>query len=172
MFEPINTGILNIRIPVKRGVVSTSHETAQELLSILPLLNRVMIVELRQEAGEETTMPQFRVLSYLYPSPLTVSDIARRRRVSFQSAGELVQTLVTRGWVTRIPDPNDRRQSLLHLTEAGRKEYERAQGHMVDRLSDMVGHLSEDDQVLIRRAMTLLHAVLVDEVQEEDEERG
>ncbi len=172
MIHAINTGILNIRTPVKRGFVSTSHETAQELLAILPLLNRVMIVELRQEAGEETTMPQFRVLSYLYASPLTVSDVARRRRVSFQSAGELVQTLVTRGWVTRIPDPNDRRQSLLHLTDDGRREYERAEGQMVERLSEMLGHLSEDDQALIRRAMTLLHDVLVDEVQEEDEERG
>ena len=38
------------------------------------------------------------------------------------------------------------------------------------------GHLSEEDQAIIRRAMALLHAVLVDEVVEEihkeDEERG
>ena len=142
-----------------------SHETAQELLSILPLLNRVMIVELRQAAGEETTMPQFRVLSYLYEKPLTVSDIARRRMVSFQSAGELVQTLVARGWVTRIPDPNDRRQSLLHLTDDGRQQYERADGHMIDRLSEMLEHLSADDRTLIRRAMALLHNVLVEEVE-------
>jgi len=149
--------------------VSTSHETAHELLSILPLLNRVMIVELRQEAGQETTMPQFRVLSYLYKSPLTVSDVARQRRVSFQSAGELVQTLVERGWITRIPDPNDRRQSLLHLTDAGRQEYERAQGHMLERLSQMVERLPEEDQTIIRRAMSLLQTVLVDEVGEQDD---
>ena len=142
-----------------------THETAQGLLSILPLLNRVMIVELRQAAGEETTMPQFRVLSYLYERPLTVSDIARRRMVSFQSAGELVQTLVSRGWVTRTPDPNDRRQSLLHLTDEGKQQYERAEGHMVDRLSGMLEDLSPDDQMVIRRAMTLLHNVLVEEVE-------
>ncbi len=149
--------------------MSTSHETAHDLLSTLPLLSRVMIVELRQEAGEETTMPQFRVLSYLYDTPLTVSDIARRRRVSFQSAGELVQTLVERGWIMRIPDPNDRRQSLLHLTDAGRKEYERAQDHMLERISELLDSLTDEDKATIRRAMSLLHTVLVDEVGEQDD---
>src|SRR5215218_2698834 len=105
----------------------TSHETAHDLLSILPALNRIMIVELRQEGGEDTTMPQFRVLSYLSEAPMTVSDVARQRRVSFQSAGELVQTLVERGWIDRIAEQKDRRQSLLDLTEAGRQAYNRAQ---------------------------------------------
>lgn len=148
---------------------STSHETAHDLLSILPMLNRVMVVELRREAGDDTTMPQFRVLSYLYPSPLTVSDIARKRRVSFQSAGELVQTLVERGWVSRAADPNDRRQSLLYLTEAGRQEYERAQNHMLDRISELLERLSEDDKAVIRRAMSLLQTALASEMDEGDD---
>lgn len=147
-------------------IVPTSHETAHDLLSILPLLSRVMIVELRREAGEDTTMPQFRVLSYLYESPLTVSDIARRRRVSFQSAGELVQAMVERGWITRTPDPNDRRQSLLQLTDAGQQAYERAQNHMLERFSELLDSLSDDDKAVIRRAMSLLQAVLANE--EED----
>lgn len=148
---------------------STSHKTAHDLLSILPMLNRVMIVELRREAGEDTTMPQFRVLSYLNQSPLTVSDIARKRRVSFQSAGELVQTLVERGWVSRTADPKDRRQSLLRLTEAGQREYDRAQNHMLDRISELLEQLSEDDQAVIRRAMSLLQTALASDVEARDE---
>jgi DNA-binding MarR family transcriptional regulator len=146
---------------------NTSRETAHDLLSILPLLNRIMIVELRQEAGDETTMPQFRVLGYLYEAPITVSDVARRRRVSFQSAGELVQGLVERGWITRIPDPNDRRQSMLHLTDTGKQQYERAQGQMLERLSDLLDKLPDEDQAVIRRAMNLLQSVLVDEDQDD-----
>ncbi|MCC6805701.1 MAG: MarR family transcriptional regulator [Anaerolineae bacterium] len=148
---------------------STSHETAHDLLSILPMLNRVMIVELRREAGEDTTMPQFRVLSYLNQSPLTVSDIARKRRVSFQSAGELVQTLVERGWVSRTADPKDRRQSLLRLTDAGQQEYDRAQNHMLDRISELLERLTEDDKAVIRRAMSLLQTALASDVEARDE---
>lgn len=134
---------------------------------MLPIINRIMIVELRREGEAETTMPQFRVLSYLSQAPMTVSDVARQRRVSFQSAGELVQTLVERGWIERIPSPTDRRQSLLHLTEAGQQAYERAQAHILERISGLLDALDEEEQAVIRRAMGLLQTVLVDEERDE-----
>lgn len=149
--------------------MSTSHQTAQELLAVLPLINRIMAVELRQEAGEDTTMPQFRVLSYLAEAPLTMSAIARKRRVSFQSAGELVQALVARGWVTRIQDPADRRQSLLHLTEDGRLHYQRAQERMMERLAEYLDKLAETEKTVIRQALQSLHRVLIQEVETHDD---
>jgi DNA-binding MarR family transcriptional regulator len=39
--------------------------------------------------------------------------------VSKQAAGQLVDTLVVRGYVTRAPDPEDRRRLTLALTERG-----------------------------------------------------
>ena len=149
--------------------MSKSHTTAQALLAVVPLLTRIMAVELREEAGEDTTMPQFRVLSYLAEAPLTVSAIARKRRVSFQSAGELVQSLVTRGWVTRIPDPTDRRQSLLHLSDEGRSHYSRAQQKMLARLVTYMDQLDEAEQTTTQSALQSLHRVLVQEVNEHDD---
>src|SRR5262245_16221587 len=105
----------------------SSEQAAQELLSVLPFLNRMISAELRLEAGEDTTMPQFRVLSHLAEGELTLSALAKKRRVSLQAAGELVQSLVERGWIVRVPDPADRRQSLLQLTGEGRARYERAE---------------------------------------------
>ena len=146
--------------------MSTSLTTAQELLAVLPLFNRIMAVELRQETGDDTTMPQFRVLTYLAEAPLTMSDIARKRHVSFQSAGELVQALVERGWVIRMPDPSDRRQSLLHLTEAGLAQYQQVQHHMLERLTSFMDQLDEDEKTTIQQALQSLHRVLVEEVTE------
>ena len=151
--------------------MSTSLTTAQELLAVLPLFNRIMAVELRQETGDDTTMPQFRVLSYLAEAPLTMSAIARLRHVSFQSAGELVQALVERGWVVRMPDPTDRRQSLLNLTDAGRAQYERAQQHMLERLASFMDQLDEDEKTTIQQALQSLHRVLVQEVITENDSR-
>lgn len=150
--------------------MSTSLTTARELLAVLPLVSRIMAVELRQETGDDTTMPQFRVLSYLAEAPLTMSDIARKRRVSFQSAGELVQSLVERGWVVRMPNPSDRRQSLLHLTEDGQERYERAQAQMLERLTSYMDQLDEDEKTTIQQALQSLHRVLVEEVIEHVED--
>jgi DNA-binding MarR family transcriptional regulator len=143
--------------------MQNAEETARQLLAVLPLINRMMAAELRQEAGEDTTMPQFRVLAYLAEKPLTLSEIARRRRVSLQSAGELIQTLVDHGWVRRVPDPNDRRQTLLHLTEDGKQRHERASRRMLDHLIPFMEMLTDEETSAVQTALQALKRVLAGE---------
>src|SRR5689334_4159006 len=116
-------------------------EATLELLAVLPLLGRIVASEVRREAGEDTTMPQFRVLAHLADGPLTLSALAKRRRVSLQSMSELAQLLVERGWVARQPDPKDRRQSLLQLTGHGRQHYEHASDQATQRLKPLMAQL-------------------------------
>ncbi len=148
----------------------TPEEAAQELLSVLPFLNRTISADWRQEAGEATTMIQFRVLSYLVEGPLTLSALAKKRRVSLQSAGELVQSLVERGWIVRTPDPADRRQSLLELTGDGRTHYERAQERMVNHLVPLLGKLTPQEVHAIQVALAALRRVLSGDEDEKDVE--
>jgi DNA-binding MarR family transcriptional regulator len=138
----------------------TPEQAAQELLAVLPFLNRMISAELQKEAGKDTTMIQFRVLAHLAEQPLTLSALARKRRVSLQSAGELVQTLVERGWIVRVPDPDDRRQSLLKLTREGQACYEHAQGRMVEHLTPIMEKLSLEEMKAVYAALPALHRVL------------
>jgi DNA-binding MarR family transcriptional regulator len=139
--------------------MSTAEETARELLALLPLVNRIMAAELRHEAGEDTTMPQFRVLTYLSEQSLTLSEIARRRRVSLQAAGDLIQTLVERGWILRVPDPSDRRQILLNLTDEGKEKYQRAYSRMLIHLIPFMETLSDEETSAVRIALNALQRV-------------
>ncbi len=141
----------------------TAEQAARELLTILPLINRIMVAGLRQEVGEDTTIPQFRVLAYLAEQPLTMSEIARRRRVSLQAAGELIQTLVERGWVNRVPDPNDRRQTLLHLSDAGQQQYRRAYSRMLSHLTPFMEQLTPEEMSAVQVALHALRRVLAGE---------
>ena len=141
----------------------TPEDATRELLAVLPLLNRIVATEVRREAGEETTMPQFRVLAHLVDSPLTLSALAKRRRVSLQSASELVQALVERGWIARAPDPSDRRQHLLRLTDHGRAHYERAQEMTIRQLAPLLAQLSADEMAAVRMALPALRRVLAQE---------
>jgi DNA-binding MarR family transcriptional regulator len=146
-------------------------EATQELLAVLPLLNRIVAAEVRREAGEETTMPQFRVLAHLSAGPLTLSALARKRRVSLQSMSELVQTLVERGWVARAPDPRDRRQALLSLTDQGRAHYERAQAQALRRLAPLMAQLTSAELAAVRMALPALRRVLIQEDDDGSDER-
>lgn len=138
-------------------------QTTQELLAVLPLLNRIVAAEVRREAGEDTSVPQFRVLSQLASTPLTLSMLAKRRRVSPQAMSELIQVLVERGWILRVPDQQDRRQALLQLTEDGRQHYEHIQTQTLQQLVPLLAQLDDAELSAIHIALTALHRVLAQE---------
>jgi DNA-binding MarR family transcriptional regulator len=77
--------------------------------------------------------------------------------------GELAQALVERGWVVRMPDPTDRRQHLLHLTEQGREHYERAQEQALRRLVPLLDELTGDEIAAVQQALPALRRVLARE---------
>jgi DNA-binding MarR family transcriptional regulator len=77
-----------------------------------------------------------------------------------------VQALVERGWIVRTPDPSDRRQSLLSLTEQGRAHYERAQAQTLERLVPLMARLAPEELAAVRTALPALRRVLIQE--EED----
>ncbi len=52
--------------------------------------------------------------------PRSVSDLALSERVRPQSMAQTVSDLEADGYVTRRPDPDDRRRALVELTEEGR----------------------------------------------------
>src|SRR5881275_1821106 len=141
----------------------TAEDATHELLRILPLLNRIVGTEVRQVAGEETTIGQFRVLAQLDAEPLTLSTLAKRRRVSLQAMSSLVQGLVERGWIERLPDPHDRRQQQLRLTAGGQAHYENAQAHILDHLLPLVADLSGDELRAVEQALPALRRVLMQE---------
>jgi DNA-binding MarR family transcriptional regulator len=51
---------------------------------------------------------------------MTTSGLAVALDITKQAAAQLVDTLVERGYLSRQPDPRDRRAQLLVLTERGR----------------------------------------------------
>ncbi|MEO8611339.1 MAG: MarR family transcriptional regulator [Chloroflexota bacterium] len=136
------------------------EDLAHEVMTVLPQINRLMAVELRQEVDDSATMPQFRVLAYLHEAPMTLTALAQKRRVSLQSAGELVQALVARGWVLRTPDPSDRRQSILELTDEGRTNYARVQNRMQEQLTAYLALLTDTERDTVQGALIALQRVI------------
>ena len=49
----------------------------------------------------------------------SIAELARRRRIRHQSMSGTVAELEARGWVTRSPDPADRRSVVVTATDAG-----------------------------------------------------
>jgi DNA-binding MarR family transcriptional regulator len=140
----------------------SAEQIARELLLIIPRLNRIIARDLRAEFGDDTTIVRIRVLGELAEAPLTLSALARKREVSLQAASEHVQDLVARGWVLRTPDPNDRRQSLLSLTDDGLRQLEQVREHITRQFTPFIDRIAAEEADDVHRGLQALRRVLLD----------
>jgi DNA-binding MarR family transcriptional regulator len=58
---------------------------------------------------------------FLRDDGMRLTRLAELAGITKQSAGEIVDDLVTRGYVERVPDPADKRAKLICLTDRGRE---------------------------------------------------
>jgi DNA-binding MarR family transcriptional regulator len=61
------------------------------------------------------------VFRFLRDHGMRLTRLAELAGITKQSAGEIVDDLADRGYVERIPDPEDRRAKLICLTDRGRE---------------------------------------------------
>lgn len=75
--------------------------------------------ELRKSEFSDIRLVHGCVFRYMKEEGLRLTEIAERGNMTKQSAGEVVDDLVARGYVERIPDPDDRRAKIVRFTERG-----------------------------------------------------
>jgi DNA-binding MarR family transcriptional regulator len=121
---------------------------------------RVVLGQLIRRLRAENRFPlsQAAVLGRLERcGPKSVSDLAVAERVRPQSMAQTVADLEADGFVTRRPDPDDRRRALVELTDEGltRLEADRAarDGWLARAITDK---LSPEDQDTLESAVELL----------------
>jgi DNA-binding MarR family transcriptional regulator len=64
-------------------------------------------------------------LHLLEGGSLSQTELARRARVESQTMSRTIERLQREGFVTRVPDPSDRRRQLVTRTDAGHAVWER-----------------------------------------------
>src|SRR5829696_371828 len=93
------------------------------LPGLLDIASGALFAEFRAEL-ERTEFGDIRpthgcVFRYVKGGGLRLTEIAEHANMTKQSVGEIVDDLAERGYVKRIPDPDDRRAKLICLTERG-----------------------------------------------------
>ncbi|MGP0030847.1 MAG: MarR family winged helix-turn-helix transcriptional regulator [Acidimicrobiales bacterium] len=119
---------------------------APALLTLMGRAQRSYVTSIRAELEEAGCgdMPSsgYRVVGSVARGVSTLGDLAAVWRISKQAASRLVESLVGRGYLRRVPDEADRRHSQLVLTERGRTAavaIGEAVGRVDTRLADQVG---------------------------------
>jgi DNA-binding MarR family transcriptional regulator len=93
------------------------------LPGLLEMASEAMFVEFREElieAGYGDIRPTHGcIFRFVREDGMRLTDLAHLAGMTKQSIGEIVDDLAVRGYVERIPDPDDKRAKLIRLTAKG-----------------------------------------------------
>ena len=107
----------------------------------------------------DMTIAQARIAARVEPDGSRVSRLAEAAQVTKQTAGFLVEQLERAGYVERVPDPTDRRASLVRIAARGRAAREAVLPALADAEARWLAHIGPERMAQLRETLTLLRQV-------------
>ncbi|MBK5231457.1 MAG: MarR family transcriptional regulator [Thermoleophilia bacterium] len=122
---------------------------------------------LRQEVGSDLSPTALAALASIERhAPLTPTGLAEIEGVKRPTATRVINHLIERELIERLPDPNDGRSCHLTLTTAGSDYLAEARSRKSAYLARLLNSLPADDVATLERAAIILEDAL------EDSDRG
>lgn len=110
----------------ERGYANLGHLLLAGFRSVVDEL----FERLAADGYDDLRAAHSRVFEQMRDEGVRVSELAERSQMTHQSMSELVAYLEGRGYVERIPDPDDARAKLVRPTAKGHELAQAAAGHM------------------------------------------
>lgn len=109
-------------------------------------LYNALDTRLRAEHGLAAS--QFEFLRYLRDHPeARVIDVSTNFAAGIGAISKGMDRLESRGWVARLPNPADRRSSLINLTKSGAELLAAAEQACQELLADLIGSSLTPEQL-------------------------
>jgi DNA-binding MarR family transcriptional regulator len=128
----------------------TGHDVVDALLYAAHRVRNAADASLR-ECG--LSLQGYKLIHALENSDRSMREISDVLHISPRTVTDMTDGLEARGMVTRRSNPADRRVTLLHLTEYGRKQLAVAAAGAERTARSAVAGLSEADQQVLRRLL-------------------
>lgn len=111
-------------------------------------------------------MPQMLTLRILAElGPTRVGELAVALGVKAPATSVIVESLVSTGLLGREGDPDDRRASLVHVTEQGSAQLAQAEAERREHMRRYISVLPpEDIRALVRVSRTLIDAMIAERI--------
>jgi DNA-binding MarR family transcriptional regulator len=141
---------MSTRIPTKGGR-PRPVTLAVLMREAFVALNDLVMARLAERGHSEVRSAHSAVFQYLDDTGTTVSLLAERAHMTKQAMAELVHHLEAHGYLTRVPNPSDRRAKLVLPTDRGHDVLVIAQ-QLVPELEDRVSSILGADRVRALKA--------------------
>ena len=151
------------RIPVLGGQQRPAN-LAVQLRETFVALNDLVLARLAALGHADVRPSHTAVFQYLDDTGTTVSLLAERAQMTKQAMAELVAHLERHGYVTRHPDPADRRANLIRPTDRGHEIMAAAQNLVPDIERLVTGGLDPARLAALRDDLDTIRHLATDEV--------
>ena len=142
----------------------TKHADQAPLLRDLPsrLLNQTAILVGRTVnavlAREGTDRYQFAVVATLEAfGPASQADLCRRTNIDRSDMNAVINGLEAEGLATRLPHPDDRRQNIVAMTDAGAARFARLKADLAVAQDLALAPLDAPERRELVRILRILH---------------
>ena len=139
-----------------------------EVAAALPLrvatLNRLFL----KHASVDVARTEASVMAAISDGPRRITELAGFAGVTQPAITMMVNRLQERGWVTREPDPDDRRAVRVALTPAGVETFRQLQEDYRSRLHREMASLAEEDIEVLARATRVIDHLIAQMENRED----
>jgi Transcriptional regulators len=116
------------------------------LFNFMGLFHNKFLHEFRKKASGELKKNHVKIISMLYQQPyLTSTEIARMLDIEKGSVTTLIDQLTEAGLVVRCDTPNDRRKTLVKLTEPGRSKMEQIRASDIETINEILQDVDGND---------------------------
>lgn len=149
------------RAPRGRGACDPGRDPAhpvapsEELLDLLHDVLRNARRDASERLGDAITPGQLRLLRTLdrMGPPRRLGELAEALDVAPRSVTSKVDQAAADGWVRRVPDPDDRRATLVELTDAGRERLDAVASSREAGVRARLDALDDDEQQTLLRLL-------------------
>jgi DNA-binding MarR family transcriptional regulator len=138
-------------------------ELDPEVVSRLRLAIVRLARRLRQRAPGMTASQHSALATIAYLGTTTVGELAARENVQSPTMSRIVAALEGSGHVERIPDPDDRRVTLVRATPKARRELGRLRRQRDAFLSEQLDGLTDDEIAAVLLALPVLERLFLEE---------
>lgn len=141
---------------------TTPNACAHAIVEVAPAIVQAIRMETRAEGRHDLTVPQFRTLVFLGREPgSSLSAAADYIGLTLPTMSVLVEALVQRNLISRVPDLRDRRRVLLSLTEEGRTLLERVLQATEGSIAGLFTGLSLEEREAVMRGLSILRPLFM-----------
>jgi len=139
------------------------RETIQMVMHHMPLFHQVIGADFRDLFQDYPDINQTHMKSLMFlkiNGDTTMTRLSRLLRLEKGSVTTIADRLVTWGLVLRLTDPEDRRRSILRLTDSGRQLAESVRAAQSAHFQERIGRLNEEERQLFFTSLRTIENLL------------